>query len=202
MKNISIALSTLFLCASASAAFSSHNWTDDMTDTKAYSKYTSVKSSGYNNYATFGFECRVNEGKQSRRMSIEVSDDNGFATPNADLLVKVRVDKGQIYSLKGHTYSNSYRSAFINDVPDELYTELKSGNKVVVNIYKYDQLKSQNTFSLSGSSKAIDYVSNKCGVERGISDEIVLQKKEINDFYDKEIAKLEAERKAKLAAVK
>jgi hypothetical protein len=187
---------------SANAAFQTNNWNDQMSDTKVYVKYTSVKSGGYNNYQHFGFECRITDGSRTGRVQLQFDGDSAIATPNSNVKIDLRVDKGQVFSLEGSTYSNSYRAGHIRDIPDELYTELKTGSKLHMNIYHGRELEVSETFSLAGSTAALNYVTNKCGIVVGESDELITKIKEVNDFNDKEIAKLNAERKSKLAAIK
>ena len=184
------------------AAFKTNNWQDEMSDTKIYTKYTSVKSSGYNNYQYFGFECRIVDGNSTGRVQLQFDGSEAVGTPNSDVQISMRVDKGKVYELVGRTYSNSYRGGYIRIVPASLYSELKAGSKLHMKLYNGRRLEVSETFSLAGSTSAINFVSNKCGLVVGESDELVAKKKEINDFYDNEISKLNAERKSKLAALK
>ncbi len=190
------------LAFNSNAAFQTNNWQDEMSDTKIYSKYTSVKSSGYKNYQYFGFECRIIDGTPSGKVQLQFNGDAAVATPNSAVQIDLRVDKGRVYKIQGNTYSNSYRAGYMRDIPEELYSELKAGSKLHMKIYSGRELEVSETFSLSGSTAALNYVSDKCGLALGQSDKLVAQKKEINDYYDNEIAKLNAERKSKLAALK
>ncbi|WP_237484181.1 hypothetical protein [Vibrio hippocampi] len=69
-------------------------------------------------------------------------------------------------------------------------------------IIKDRELQVRESFSLSGSTASLNRMAKNCGISIGESPEVVAAKKEINDFYNAEIAKLEAERKKKLANVK
>lgn len=201
MKLLPVLLMSL-VAFNASASFRTNNWQDEISDTKVYTKYTSVKSSGYDNYQYFGFECRIVDGKSTGIVSLQFDGSEAVGTPNSEVQIAMRVDKGEVYDLVGRTYNNSYRSGYIRTVPASLYSELKTGSKLHMKLYNGRRLEVSETFSLAGSTSAINFVSNKCGLVVGESDDLVAKKKEINEFYDNEIAKLNVERKSKLAALK
>jgi WD40 repeat protein len=202
MKKLFISFAILTYSFNAYAGFKSNDWVDEMNDTKVYSKYTRVKTSGYKNYQTLGFECRIENGKKTGRMSIEFDGSESIATPNSSIDFRIRVDKGEVYRLKGRMYSNSYRGGLVKVVPDELYSELKSGSKAFIEIWDSRELEVRQSFSLSGSTKAINYISSKCGLSVGLSDEVLSKRNEINDKYDKMIKDIERKREKELSQIK
>ncbi|NLS13937.1 hypothetical protein HGP28_13665 [Vibrio sp. SM6] len=205
MKKTLVALAILSTSVSfaADAAFRSNNWTDDMTDTKVFSEYTSVKSSGHNNYQQFGWECRLRDGSDSAKtIELMYDGDEAIATPNSITDVQLRVDKGKVYKLKGRNYSNSYRGGLIHNVPSELFSELKSGSKLHVKIGNLGSVDVMETFSLSGSTASLNKMVKNCGLSIGESADVVAAKKAINDKYDVMIADLEKQRAKELKAIK
>ncbi len=199
MKKL-ILISAISASFAVQAAFTPNNWTDEMTDTKVFSEYTSVKTSGYRNHQTFGWECRLRNGSpQADSIELMYGGSESVATPNSVVKIQVRVDDGKVYNLNGKNYNNSYRSGLIRAVPDELYSELMSGNKMHLKISNHGQNRVMETLSLSGSTASLNRMQKNCGVSIGESPEVTAAKKAINAEYDARIEKLEAERKAKLA---
>lgn len=181
------------------AAFKNAVWTDEMDNTVIHTTKTYTKVGRDNQY--IGFECRVKEGKSSSDIRLTFGGDESIATPNSNVDLRLKVDKGEIYGLKGKTYSNSYRAGVVFDVPNTLFTEIMQGNKLHTEIGNYGRIDVIATFNLSGSTSALKHMMNKCGVVVGESDELVLAKQKINQEYDKKIDAINAEREKKLKAI-
>jgi hypothetical protein len=199
MKKIIIAFALLGATSASHAAFRSNDWTDEMTDTKIYSQMTHTKIG--RDYQYVGFECRVKGGKPDD-IIIAFDGDDAIATPSSRVLLQMRVDKGKVYELNGYTYNNSYRGGTAGNVPPSLLDEIKAGNKLHLKIMHGRETEVMATFSLSGSTAALNKMEKNCGVAIGESPEMIAKKKEINSKYDKLIRDLEAKRQAEIQAVK
>ncbi|KJG54234.1 hypothetical protein UA38_22285 [Photobacterium kishitanii] len=114
----------------------------------------------------------------------------------------MRVDDGEVYNLKGKTYSNSYKGGVIRDIPEQLLNNIKNGNKLLVNIYVYNQLKMNQSFSLSGSSKALQLTADKCDLEVKNNPELEQKIKEIERKRDKEIKEITSKYTNEIQALK
>ncbi|PSV37776.1 hypothetical protein [Photobacterium sp. GB-210] len=183
-KKLVVLILALLVPQSALAEFKSKNWTDEMNDVKVYEQYTSFWGS------SIGFRCNVIKGKK-KDFLLTFDSKETIATPsNPNIEIKMRVDDGEVYSLKGMTYSNSYNSGVISDIPEQLLNNMKSGNKLLVHIYVYNTQKLDTTFSLSGSSKALQLIADKCDLEVKNNPELEQKIKEIEQKRDKEIKEI------------
>ncbi|WP_305846006.1 hypothetical protein [Photobacterium kishitanii] len=152
-------------------------------------------------YQYIGFECRVTDGKPDD-IIIAFDGDDVVATPSSKVLLKMRVDKGKVYELNGYTYNNSYRGGTARDLPPSLLDEIKTGNKLHLRIIRGRETEVMETFSLSGSTAALNKMERNSGVTAGEPSEMVAKKKEINTKYDNLISELEKKRQAEIQAVK
>ncbi|EGQ9921460.1 TPA: hypothetical protein JG855_004584 [Vibrio parahaemolyticus] len=179
-----VLVSALLASQSASAAFKSNNWSDEMNDVKVYEQYTSNRGS------SIGFRCDVQKGKHKDFMLTFASKENVATPSNGRVEIKMRVDDGEVYNLKGKTYSNSYKSGVIRNIPESLLNSIRSGNKLLVNIHVYNQLKMNQSFSLSGSAKALQQTADRCDFVVKSNPELERKIKEIERKRDKEIKEI------------
>ena len=114
----------------------------------------------------------------------------------------MRVDSGEVYSLKGRTYSNSYKSGLIRNIPDGLLKEIKAGNKLLVNIYVYSQLKFNHSFSLNGSTNALKDTAGKCDYLVSSNPKLEKEIKKLEAQRDKEIRNITAKYSREIKALK
>ncbi|MBL4763970.1 MAG: hypothetical protein JKX67_01610 [Colwellia sp.] len=164
MKNIIFTITTSFFlllsgCAStySTSNFRGNNWHDAMTDTSTTEQRVYFGADKY-----LGFRCDVSPTQKEFFLTFGSGD--AIATPNnSNVKLKIRVDSGKVYEVKGRMYSNSYRSGTIKDFPKELLTEIKSGTRLLVNIYSYKELKERVFFFLTGS-EVISEVQKACGI--------------------------------------
>ncbi|KJG56383.1 hypothetical protein UA42_22470 [Photobacterium kishitanii] len=195
-KNLVVLILALLVPQSALAAFKSNNWSDEMNDVKVYEQYTS------NHGSSIGFRCDVEKGK-NKDLILTFESKESIATPSNDKVeIKMRVDDGEVYNLKGKTYSNSYKGGVIRDIPEQLLNNIKNGNKLLVNIYVYNQLKMNQSFSLSGSSKALQLTADKCDLEVKNNPELEQKIKEIERKRDKEIKEITSKYTNEIQALK
>ncbi|MDV7105504.1 hypothetical protein R3X26_13920 [Vibrio sp. TH_r3] len=177
-------ISTLLASQSALAAFKSNNWIDEMNDIKVYEQYTSNRGN------SIGFRCDVQKGKHKDLMLTFASKKNVATPSNGKVEIEMRVDDGKVYNLRGKTYSNSYKSGVIGNIPESLLNSIRSGNKLLVNIYVYNQLKMKQSFSLSGSAKALQQTADRCDFVVNSNPELELKIKEIQRKRDEEIQEI------------
>lgn len=179
-----VLVSALLASQSASAVFKSNNWSDEMNDVKVYEQYTS------NLGGSIGFRCDVQKGKHKDFM-LTFSSKEYVTIPSSDRIeIKVRVDDGEVYNLKGRTYSNSDRSGDIRNIPESLLNAIKSGSNLLVNIYVSNRLKMNQSFSLSGSAKALQQIGDRCDFVVGSNPELEIKIKEIERKRDEEIKEI------------
>ncbi|MCK6263949.1 hypothetical protein KP803_11775 [Vibrio sp. ZSDE26] len=185
MKTKLVILVTALLAShSVSAAFKSNNWSDEMNDVKVYEQYTSNRGS------SIGFRCDVQKGKYKDFMLTFASKENVATPSNGRVAIKMRVDDGEVYNLKGKTFSNSYKSGVIKSFPESLLNSIRSGNKLLVNIHVYNQLKMNQSFSLSGSAKALKETADRCDFVVNSNPDLDRKIKEIERKRDKEIKEI------------
>lgn len=179
-----VLVSALLASQSASAAFQSNNWIDEMNDVKVYEQYTS------NLGGSIGFRCNVQKGKYKDFM-LTFSSKEYIAIPSSDRIeIKMRVDDGEVYNLKGRTYSNSDKSGDIRNIPESLLNTIKSGNNLLVNIHVSNRLKMNQSFSLSGSATALQQIANRCDLVIESNPELERKIKEIERKRDEEIKEI------------
>jgi hypothetical protein len=191
-----VLVSALLASQSASAAFKPNNWSDEMNDVKTYEQYTS------NSGNSIGFRCDVKNGKHKDFMLTFASNKN-IATPNNDRVeIKMRVDDGEVYNLRGTTFSNSYKSGLIRNIPESLLNNIRIGNKMLVHIHVYNELKMNQSFSLSGSAKALQKTADRCDFVVKNNPEIERKIKEIERKRDKEIKEITSKYATKIQILK
>lgn len=176
------------------AQFQSNSWNDEMSDTKTIERYTKNRS------GSFGFRCDLTKGQDPDFMFTFGSDDS-LATPNAFVDVRFRVDKGDIFELKGRTYNNSYRSGVIRSSDKKLLTELQKGNNLLVEIRKYNEVKFKTKFSLSGSAIALKETAGTCGALSTLTAEQHKQIRDLERLRDAEINRIKFEYNTKISAI-
>jgi hypothetical protein len=191
-----VILSTILLSTYSWAAFKANNWSDDMNDVKIYEQYTS------SNGSSIGFRCDIKKGKKKDFMMTFDSRDNVATPSNSKIKIKMRVDSGEVFHLKGRTYSNSYKSGMMQDIPEKLLKSIKQGNKLLVNIYVYDRLELNQNFSLSGSSKALSMTADKCDFMVSSNPELEQSITKLESQRDVEIQKITQKYAAKIKKLK
>jgi hypothetical protein len=147
--------------------FRDASWKDAMNDTsstvqKLYSNTKYYQSSDPKDY--LGFRCDVSP--TGKDFFLIFGSDESISTPsNSRVTLKIRVDSGGGYEVNAKMFSNSYRSGTIKEFPNELISEIKTGSKLLVNIYSYKtKLVDQQTFHLAGSNAAVSQVQKACGI--------------------------------------
>ena len=191
-----VLVSVLLASPSALAEFKSNNWTDEMNDIKVYEQYT------YNRGSSIGFRCDVQKGKIKDFMLTFASEENVATPSNGSVEIKMRVDDGDVYNLQGRTYSNSYKSGLIRNIPDSLLNSIRSGNKLLVNIYVYNQLKMNQSFSLSGSAIALQQTADRCDFMVKSNPELEQKIKDIERKRDSEIREITSKYSKKIQEIK
>jgi hypothetical protein len=193
VRKLLITLTTLFPL-SVLADFKSNDWSNEMLDTKFINRYTTASTTD-----RFGFRCYI-EAKEKDFMFTFAS--NSYATPSSTVEIKIRIDKGKVYNLKGTIYSNSFNSGMIRTFPDELLHEIKKGSELLITIYGYRELEVQRKFSLKGSASAIKDTAGACGVFSDYSEEIMGQVKSLEKERDKKIKQIQTIYAKKISDIK
>lgn len=197
MKHLSIGVGLLatLLPFNSLAAFQKSESFDAMYNKNVYQRYT---QRGEN---SLGFRC--DSDTYTRDMYITFGG-NYIASPNSDVSVRIKIDGGQIYNLKGRTYTSSNNGGAISDYPKELLYEIKQGQTAHLEVYSYDMRKIKTSFNLSGSSNAVNDVSSRCDVTfqadpyKNYNEEIMRLQRE----RDHKIYQLEQEYAKKIAEVR
>ncbi|MEZ8842273.1 hypothetical protein AB6E06_07345 [Vibrio splendidus] len=147
----------LLTCAPVHAKFFPTSDVDGISDKQRYLQRT------YSGDAQFGFRCDTT--KRTKKMYVVFGNtDSGryIAATNSKLDVKLRVDRGKVYTLNAVMSNSSNKFVFIPKPSKSLMNELKVGNQVHVRAHHRGTQAYEHVFSLSGSSHAIDEVSSRC----------------------------------------
>jgi hypothetical protein len=176
---LALALVTPLVLASD---FRDASWDDAMNDTssivqKLYSNPKYYQSSDSKDY--LGFRCDISP--TNKKFFLIFGSDETIASPSSSkATLKIRVDSGKVYEVNSRMFSNSYKAGSIHKFPNELIAEIKSGSKLLVNIYVYKTtLKDQQTFDLTGSNSAVSQVQKACGITSKVAKTISHDEKEI-----------------------
>ncbi|EKO3969476.1 hypothetical protein EF707_09530 [Vibrio fluvialis] len=197
MKHLSIGVGLLaaLLPLSSLGAFQKSESFDAMYNKNVYQRYT---QKGEN---SLGFRC--DSDTYTRDMYITFGG-NYIASPNSDVSVRIKIDGGQIYNLKGKIYTSSNNGGAISNFPKELLYSIKQGQTAHLEVYSYDMRKIKTSFNLSGSSNAVNDVSSRCDVTfqadpyKNYNEEIMRLQRE----RDHKIYQLEQEYAKKIAEVR
>lgn len=155
-SRLKIALASALLLSplSASAKYTVGQQTNPMTDE------VSIYAHDPRHHSQLGLRC---DGGVLLMMSFSSMDH--VATPNDDVDVTIRVDKNKPYKQGFVTYSNSYKDGYTPTPDLDLIRELMNGNKAIVQVRNYGELKSQFDIKLSGTGRAYQAVLDACGVK-------------------------------------
>ncbi|MBY8299425.1 hypothetical protein KW538_11020 [Vibrio fluvialis] len=195
MKNFVIGIVSIGISFGSLASFDKAENFDAMYNKNVYQRYT---QKGQN---TFGFRC--DSDTYTRDMYITFGG-NYIASPNSEVSVRIKIDSGQIYNLKGRTYTSSNDGGAISDYPKEILYEIKQGHTAYLEVYSYDMRRIKTSFNLSGSSNAVNDVSSRCDVTfqadpyKNYNEEIMRLQRE----RDHKVYQLEQEYAKKIAEVR
>ncbi len=196
MKKIITLLSIMAVSSPVFASFKANNWGDEMTNTKVYEQYTTNRGS------SIGFRCDIQDGKNKDFMMTFNSRDNVATPSNGKIKIQMKVDSGKVYNLTGKTYNNSYKGGVIYNISEDLLNEVKLGNKLLVKIFVYNQLKLNQSFSLSGSSRALQQTASKCDYLLSSNPEMVIKIRQLEKQRDQEIKKITQKYNAEINKIK
>lgn len=193
-----IIITSLILTSFSSfAEFKQNDWSDEMNDITVVERYS------YNNSysgSKFGFRCDTKVDEKDFMLTFKSHDT--VATPNSVVDLKIRVDKGSVHSIKGRMYNNSYDSGLSRDFTDELLSEIRNGDKLLLNIYSHNRLEAKLNFSLKGSAKALHETYGACNDEPQYSSEVMAKIKSLENERDRKISQIKSDYELQIAEVK
>lgn len=181
--------------------FESYTWFDEDTNQEVFSRFSHNGSIPREDFASFSIQCSIAEGDLSGEVRLFLTDLKGIGVPFADVRIHMSIDNKYRYQFKGEMSKNSFLSAYVMNVPSNFFNHLKTGENILVKSYSSNKLQSRNEFSLSGSSDAIRFIEEKCGVSLSDSYEVTRKKEMIRKKYHRKIESLRRQMEQEISKI-